>query len=582
MKNNITLLFFTALLILVGFAGANAQTHLEVKLYNPENIRNFKSHFPSSKQSDSLTAIRNLNKMMAELFDKGYLAANIDSVTGNKDSLIAYLDTRDQYQWRKLRNGNIDEGMLSEAGFREKLYDEKPMRPGDMSKLNNKILGYCENHGYPFASIHYQNFVFEENMVTADVFLEKDGMITIDSVLIKGESRLSKTYLYSYLSVKPGDLYNESIIRKISSRLRELPMVSEIRPFNVAFTDKNARVLLYLEDKKASQVDGIIGILPDDDETGKVKVTGDLRIRLLSSFGKGELLDLNWKQPAPKTQDLKVRVNYPFIFSTPFGIDLNLGIYKKDTTYLEVILGGGVQFLLKGGNYLKVFINDKKSTLLSTDAYENSTVLPPFADVHVTSYGLGFKSMKLDYRINPRKGFNAEFSAMAGNKKISRNGQLNPEVYDSLDLKTVQYSGEGIFDFYFPVFARSVVNLGVSGGGLSGESTFDNELFRIGGLKTLRGFDEESITASFYAIGKVEFRYLLEQNSNLFIFYNAAWYERLTETSYLNDTPSGFGAGINFETKLGIFSFSYALGQEFGNPVKFRAAKIHFGLVNYF
>ena len=570
------------MLFLLTVSGLVAQTHLEVKVQDSSKIKSLKSYLPSTKQGDSIAAVRNLNKMLADLYDKGFLAASIDSLTGTGDSLIAYLFAGEQYQWRKLKNGNIDEGMLSEAGFREKFYDDIPLRPGAMTKLNKKILGYCENHGHPFASIRYQNFVFEENLVTAEVFLNEDRKITIDSVLLKGNSKLSKTYLYSYLSVKPGDLYNESTIRKISSRLKELPMVTEVRPFNVAFTDDNARVLLYLDNKKASQIDGIIGILPDNEKTGKVQVTGDLRIRLLSSFGQGELLDLNWKQPQPKTQDLKVRLNYPFIFSTPFGIDLNLGIYKKDTSYLEVILGGGVQFLLKGGNYLKVFIHDKKSTLLSTEIYENSTVLPPFADIQVTSYGLGFKSMKLDYRLNPRKGYNIEMNAMAGNKKITKNGQLNPEVYDSLDLKTVQYSGEAIIDYYVPVFSRSVINLGVSGGGLSGESTFDNELFRFGGLKTLRGFDEESITASFFLIGKVEFRYLLEQNSNLFVFYNASWYERYTQSEYLNDTPSGFGAGINFETKLGIFSFSYALGQEFGNPVKFRAAKVHFGLVNYF
>ncbi len=582
MRKSLKLSIVLFLISLTGYWELTAQTRLVIKHSDTITVKSVKSEFPSSLQSDSATAIRNLNKMMASLFDKGYLAASLDSIQGNKDTLRVFLFSGEKFQWRKLKNGNLDEGMLTEAGFREKLYDEKPLRPEAISKLNKKILTYSENHGHPFASLNYRNFVFDGTIVTAELFLEQDLEITIDSILIKGNSKLSETYLYSYLSLKPGDTYNESIIRKISSRIKELPMVAEVRPFNVAFTEKNARVILYLDDKKASQVDGIIGILPDNKETGKVQVTGDLRIRLLSSFGQGELLDLNWKQPQPKTQDLKVKVNYPFIFSSPFGIDLNLGIYKKDTTYLEVVLGAGLQFLLKGGNYLKVFINDKKSTLLSTKVYENTTVLPPFADIKVTSYGLGFKSMKLDYRLNPRKGYNLDLTAMAGNKKITRNGQLNPELYDSLDLKSVQYSGEFTFDYYIPLFSRNVINLGVSGGGLSGENTFNNELFRFGGLKTLRGFDEESLTASLFGIGKIEFRYLLEQNSNLFLFYNVAWYERYTQSEYLNDNPSGFGAGINFETKLGIFSFSYALGKEFNNPIKFRTAKIHFGLVNYF
>ena len=31
-----------------------------------------------------------------------------------------------------------------------------------------------------------------------------------------------------------------------------------------------------------------------------------------------------------------------------------------------------------------------------------------------------------------------------------------------------------------------------------------------------------------------------------------------------------------------IFSLNYALGQQMGNPADFRAAKVHFGIVNSF
>ncbi|MBL0343161.1 MAG: hypothetical protein IPP71_21205 [Bacteroidetes bacterium] len=436
--------------------------------------------FPKKEQRDSISAVRSLNKMMAVFYDEGYLAAAVDSIRGNKDSLVIYFLAGDRYEWLKLSNGNIDEGILTEAGFREKLYDQKPLRLSSINRLNQKILTFCENHGYPFASLQYKDFIFDKNKVNAQLFLTTDKLISIDSIIVKGNSKLSTIYLYNYLSLKSGDIYNESVIRKISSRLRELPMVTETNPFNVAFTEETARIILQLDDKKASQVDGIIGVLPENANSGKVQITGDLRIRLLSSFGRGELFDLNWKQPQSKTQDLKVKLNYPFLFNTPFGIDLSLGIYKKDTSYLEVLLGGGVQFLLKGGNYLKVFVNDKKSSLLSTKAYESLINLPPYADVRITSYGLGYKALKLDYRLNPRKGFSVEASASAGNKTIKKNGRLKPEAYDSLQLKSVQYSGEGIFDFYFPVFSRSVLNIGFLAAGISGENTFDNELYRFG------------------------------------------------------------------------------------------------------
>jgi hemolysin activation/secretion protein len=155
-------------------------------------------------------------------------------------------------------------------------------------------------------------------------------------------------------------------------------------------------------------------------------------------------------------------------------------------------------------------------------------------------------------------------------------------LYDSVTLRTTQYRADFTGDYFIPLGQRQVIDLGNKSGYLYGSNLFTNELYRIGGLRSLRGFDEESIYASKYSIGKLEFRYLLEQNSFLFLFANAAWYQNKSRNKDIQDRPYGFGAGINFETKLGIMSISYALGKQFDNPVYFRNAKVHFGIINYF
>jgi hemolysin activation/secretion protein len=104
----------------------------------------------------------------------------------------------------------------------------------------------------------------------------------------------------------------------------------------------------------------------------------------------------------------------------------------------------------------------------------------------------------------------------------------------------------------------------------------------MGGLNSLRGFDEESIYASTYAMGNVEWRFLLDKSSFLFGFVNQAFYELALVDKYIKDEPTGFGIGINFETKPGIFSLTYALGKQLNNAVSFRAAKVHFGIVSTF
>jgi len=151
-----------------------------------------------------------------------------------------------------------------------------------------------------------------------------------------------------------------------------------------------------------------------------------------------------------------------------------------------------------------------------------------------------------------------------------------------LQLKSIQFNGTIDADIYFPIFKRATINLGVFGNWLNSKNLFENELSRIGGNNTLRGFDEESIFASSFAIINLEYRYLLEENSFLFVFWNGAWYENKAINRNISDIPYGFGAGISFQTKAGIFSISYALGRQFSNPIEFRTAKVHFGITSLF
>jgi len=82
-------------------------------------------------------------------------------------------------------------------------------------------------------------------------------------------------------------------------------------------------------------------------------------------------------------------------------------------------------------------------------------------------------------------------------------------------------------------------------------------------------------------ISSLEYRFLLDKNSNAFIFYDQGIYED-NSLSYKIDSPFGVGAGISFGSRIGIFSISYALGKQMNNPLEFRNGKIHFGYVTYF
>ncbi|MDV7397648.1 hypothetical protein RZS08_39980, partial [Arthrospira platensis SPKY1] len=48
------------------------------------------------------------------------------------------------------------------------------------------------------------------------------------------------------------------------------------------------------------------------------------------------------------------------------------------------------------------------------------------------------------------------------------------------------------------------------------------------------------------------------------------------------DRPVGLGVGMSFETPVGIFGISVAVGQQFNQGFDFRNPKLHFGYVSVF
>ncbi len=548
-----------------------------------KELSSFKNDFDETKTfSDTLQIHQQLESLILLLRGNGYLAVSVDSIKRDGLKTLAFIYTGEKYMWATLQQGNVPVELLEGTGFRKKLYTGKPFRFDQIALINSKILRNCENRGYPFAIVSLDSIIINENQFSASLSVNKNRFLHIDSIIIKGSADVTPVYIYNYIGIAPGDVYKENQIKRISNRFRELPFIREVKTSQVLFTEKETKLYLFLENRKASQFDGVIGLLPDENKSGKYNFTGEVHLKLQNSLKRGEIIELNWKQLPVKSQDLKVHFLYPFLFNTPFGVDGNLAIFKKDTTYIDVTKNLGVQYALTGSNYIKAFVNDKQSDLQSSKGLENITTLPSYADITTVSYGATVHYEKLDYRLNPRKGFLLELTGSTGNRRIRKNSDINPIAYENINLSSVTYLGEINAEYFFSLGGRNVINLGSNTAYIYNPNLFTNELYRIGGLKTLRGFDEESIYASIYTIGKIEYRYLLEQNSFLFTFINIAWYENTSNNLHITDTPFGFGTGINFETKIGIMSVSYALGKQFNNPILFKNGKIHFGIVNYF
>ncbi len=526
---------------------------------------------------------KEMKNVLYAIWELSFITARYDSICLDSNSNTAYLNTGEKHKWASLKNGNVEESILNSIGYRSKLWNNRKLKYSEAENLQEKILKWCENNGYPFASIHLDSISFiDEQTVSAKLFIEKKRRTKIDSIEIKGNLNLSKSFLLNYIGILSGDAYDESKLQATSKRIEELSFTKETKPYTILFTEKYTKLTLFLDKKRASQLDGIVGFQPDS-RTGKIVFTGDARLRLQNSFAHGEIIEFNWRRLQEATQDLKAHFNYPFVFNTPVGIDYDIKLYRRDTSFIDINQTLSFQYLFSANTWLNAFVKRRSSNLLSTYGLESITVLPQIADISKTSYGLGFYREQLDYRFNPRKGYSINISSDIGNRIIQKNSKLNPIIYETVQLKSTQVSGTFIISKFWPVGKRSTIKSEIQSAGLFNTGIiFKNELLRIGGLKNLRGFDEESIFASFYTTGTIEYRFQLEQNSWFFLFADGAWYENNSNGKYTNDTPYSFGTGLTFESKAGIFALTYALGSQQGNSIQFKDGKIHVGYIGLF
>ena len=107
-----------------------------------------------------------------------------------------------------------------------------------------------------------------------------------------------------------------------------------------------------------------------------------------------------------------------------------------------------------------------------------------------------------------------------------------------------------------------------------------NELYRIGGTNSLRGFNENSLQGNTLSALMVEYRYLLNQS-----FY----INTITDFAYINDTITkldtkaySFGIGLGIITQNGLFKLNYANGNTSEKDFKLKNSLFHLSLNTLF
>lgn len=548
--------------------------------FMPSSVRQLVKQ-PNNSTADSAGVLKEAQNTLSELQFKGFLSAHISQTSFSKDTATIFLTSGPRYKWVALLPGNVPPEVLRQVGWKSLNFDEQVYRQKELEQLFQRLLGYYENSGQPFASVGLDSVQISQTAVGATLTTVPGPIIKYDSLNVVGSAKINSRFMQTYLGVKSGHLYREQTISALNDRLRELPYLKVLRAPQVDFSNANARVTVFADQRNANQFDGILGLLQNPVDN-KLQVVGNLKLLLQNAFRGGELIDLNYQGLQQKSQLLEIKAELPHVLQTDFGLQPSFKLFKQDTSFLNVNMRLGVNYLLRGRNSVNFFVERQSTSLIASASYENASVLPAILDANTNFYGLGWVLEKLDYRFNPRKGFSANTNLSVGTKSIQRNAIFAAQLYDGIPLRSTSYRLFLHANAYLPLGRRVVFAANNETGVLQGQYLLNNELFRLGGQSSLRGFNELSIYASQYVMGNAELRYILAQNSFLFAFYNQAYVQQKTSQLNVTDFPLGFGAGMNVETQVGILSISYALGKQKNNPLNLRQGKIHFGIVALF
>ena len=553
----------------------NAQNNYELKYSVKDHPKfNKKSINIETVFKDSISLEKELTSLILKFHIIGFPEAEFDTIIREEKNINVIINSGVQYKWGSLNTYKNYWASLPNISYKSRDFNSKNFNYFELQNLFEEIITSLENTGYPFASIKLDNITIINNEINANLVINKRELIKIDTIILSEFSKIRLAFIEQYLGINIGDAYNESKINEISEQLDRLDICQPYKPSEVKIEDNKASIYLHLKEKKGNLFNGIIGFQPNSNNSKTLQLTGQINLKLTNAFQHGESIGIYWESLGNNSQKLKANFQYPYLLNSPFGIGYSIKLDKRDSSFLNINNRPSLQFALKGLNYLSVYgVFFQSNTLGSAENINPSIGL---IDMHSNSFGFGMLFNKLDYTFNPRKGYFIKANADIGYKYYDERSDVNPIVYDSIPTKEIKLAAKIDFNIFIPILRRQTVRVSNSFAIIQSDNTMKNELYRIGGFKILRGFDEQSIFASSYNIFSLEYRYLLDQNAYLGAFWDFGSVINTNNSNNLN-IYNGFGISFSFASKAGIFNLAYALGKTNNESILFKNSKIHFG-----
>ncbi len=500
---------------------------------------------------DSVATVKNERKAITYFNMNGYNGVSLTETAKKRSGIHHYYTYAHRFKKIEL----------------QEVADKRPYTATSKDYFNtllaiNKRIKMLENNGFPFASLQIVDQQEKEDVLYLSYKVDSGYYTIIDKINLKSKSPLHEKTVLSALGLKPGDEYSEQKIRVIQEIITNDNNYSLIRPVEVLFREGTAELFIYLEKKKASSADGYVGF-QQDRLTEKLVLNGYINLQLHNALNRAEIIDLNWRNSPTKTQDLKAKFEYPYLFGSPIGVGATLDLQKQDTSFVrsDVLL----ELIYRTPQFrVSIFDQIEQSSTISAVA------IPGFRDYAKNTIGasIAYKPFLPDYL----RFYHPKFEISGGVFNYRADTLDDAQNTSSNRKYRLAYSHKIDFLKYFHL------NNHLSYQGLESSTELArNEFIYFGGLQSVRGFYELELSGKSIWVLQNEVEFKPFSQLALKVLYDYSTFAN-QQQNYTHSVGFGFGF-INNNSQLDII---VATGKLNDNPLLLSDTKIHIGFKSTF
>ena len=514
--------------------------------------KTFKELIPLFKTIDSLKS--SLSKI-------GYIDITEERVKIN-DSLYAsamHLGKRYKYVRIYVGKDTSTKTYLKEANLSIK-NDSILIETAFAKAVLENLTSIAANSGNPFTSFQITSISKgNTNTLSGKLSINQDVNRYANRIIINGYKKAPRGYIKHYARIREGKVFNQKELLEQNERLNNLSFITSKKDPQVLFTKDSTTIYFYLERKVNNRFDGFLGFATNE-ETNRLQLDGYIDLILTNNLNYGETLVLNYKSDGDDQTQLNVKATLPYLFRSPLGVETQLSLFRKDSTFSENSQEVSLFYQVNPNSTISLGYKSKQSEDLIESTNTDNEIIEDYTQQRVLG-SFSFSKLQSDFFFPVKTHFTLE--GEVGNRS-------------STETKEEQISFNSLTSHIFKLNETNQIYLNNKTQVLLSDTYLTNELYRFGGITSIRGFEENSIFANLVSTLNTEYRYVLNSSIYVHSIIDLAYFENDISDQKEKLISFGFGAGLR--TKAGIFKINIANGKTENQTFRFSNTKLHFQL----